>query len=251
MEKIGLVLGGGGSRGAYQAGAICALNEIGFKADIVTGTSVGAINAFVYAQQDIAIQQEVWQKISYRQVVKHKFKWKNKAREILCVAPWKGGFELSPLKRLLKKYINEQKLRSSNIKFGLVYTGPFTKYMPTSIDEMEEGKVADYIIASCSARPFLKKSLVNGQKCKDGSYCDNLPMDFASQLGARKIIAIEIMAGLRKQIKNKDTKFLILRPSKKLGFFLNFEKENLKEMYQLGYNDTIARREEILKFLKS
>ena len=36
--KRGLVLSGGGSKGAYQAGCIKALKEFGYDFDIVTGT---------------------------------------------------------------------------------------------------------------------------------------------------------------------------------------------------------------------
>ena len=49
--KIGLVLSGGGARGAYQAGVIKALGEIAFQAGItrpfpiITGISAGALNA--------------------------------------------------------------------------------------------------------------------------------------------------------------------------------------------------------------
>lgn len=58
--KIGLVLSGGGARGAYEAGIIQFLSEavparLGrpFRIDIVTGTSVGAINAcFMAATAD-------------------------------------------------------------------------------------------------------------------------------------------------------------------------------------------------------
>ena len=42
--KTALVLGGGGSRGAYEIGVWKALNELNIHADIVTGTSIGALN---------------------------------------------------------------------------------------------------------------------------------------------------------------------------------------------------------------
>ena len=43
-EKTALVLSGGGSRGAYEAGVWQALNELGVEIDIVTGASVGSLN---------------------------------------------------------------------------------------------------------------------------------------------------------------------------------------------------------------
>ena len=38
-KKVALVLSGGGSRGAYEAGACQALAELGIEFDIITGTS--------------------------------------------------------------------------------------------------------------------------------------------------------------------------------------------------------------------
>ena len=42
---IGLVLEGGGAKGAYHIGAYRALSELGIQIDGVVGTSIGAINA--------------------------------------------------------------------------------------------------------------------------------------------------------------------------------------------------------------
>jgi len=48
----GVYLQGGGAKGAFQAGAICALHDLGVKFDVVTGTSIGAINGyFIYTGQ--------------------------------------------------------------------------------------------------------------------------------------------------------------------------------------------------------
>ena len=43
-KEYGLVLDGGGARGAYQIGAWKALREAGVKIEAVAGTSVGALN---------------------------------------------------------------------------------------------------------------------------------------------------------------------------------------------------------------
>lgn len=43
----GLVLTGGGAKGAYQAGALKYLAEIGFEPAIISGTSIGAFNGAV------------------------------------------------------------------------------------------------------------------------------------------------------------------------------------------------------------
>ena len=46
-----LVLSGGGSKGAYQIGAWKALKKLHIKFDIVTGTSVGALNGALVTQK--------------------------------------------------------------------------------------------------------------------------------------------------------------------------------------------------------
>ena len=49
-SETALVLGGGGAKGAYEVGAIAALDALGVKAGSVFGTSVGALHAAMYAQ---------------------------------------------------------------------------------------------------------------------------------------------------------------------------------------------------------
>ena len=54
-DEWGLVLAGGGGKGAYQAGAFKALWEYGIQDYItaVSGASVGALNAVLFANKDI------------------------------------------------------------------------------------------------------------------------------------------------------------------------------------------------------
>lgn len=47
--KVGLVLSGGGAKGAYQAGVIKGLVEMGAQVDMVSGASIGALNGAVLA----------------------------------------------------------------------------------------------------------------------------------------------------------------------------------------------------------
>ena len=51
--KRAVVLAGGGSKGAYEAGFMKALSELGIDYQIVTGTSIGAMNGCLLAQQDL------------------------------------------------------------------------------------------------------------------------------------------------------------------------------------------------------
>ena len=59
-KEYGLVLDGGGARGAYQIGAWKALTEAGVKVNAVAGTSVGALNGALICMGDVKSAEEIW-----------------------------------------------------------------------------------------------------------------------------------------------------------------------------------------------
>ena len=70
MKKLGLVLGGGGGRGAYHIGVWKYLIESSIygKVRAISGNSVGALNACLLAMNDYSIAEKVWKeeiKIKY------------------------------------------------------------------------------------------------------------------------------------------------------------------------------------------
>ena len=69
--KIALVLCGGGSLGSYEVGAIKKLIEKGIKFDIVTGTSIGALNGYFVATEQFDKAIELWETIKNDDV----FRW--------------------------------------------------------------------------------------------------------------------------------------------------------------------------------
>ena len=48
-NKVGLVLSGGGAKGAYHVGVVRALNEMNIGIDMISGASIGALNGAVLA----------------------------------------------------------------------------------------------------------------------------------------------------------------------------------------------------------
>ena len=63
-EHTGLVLEGGGARGAFQVGAFQALREAGYSFDGIVGTSIGAINGALIAQGDFDLAQSWWSRVN-------------------------------------------------------------------------------------------------------------------------------------------------------------------------------------------
>ncbi len=64
-----LVLTGGGARGAYEAGVIKGLAESGCEFDLVCGTSIGAINAAFFAQDELGSLEQLWKSIASKNVI--------------------------------------------------------------------------------------------------------------------------------------------------------------------------------------
>ena len=73
-RKTALVLGGGGSRGAYELGVWQALREMGIGIDMVTGTSIGAINGAMVAQGAYETAVSLWNNIETAHVIDMPFK---------------------------------------------------------------------------------------------------------------------------------------------------------------------------------
>ena len=68
--RVGLVLEGGGAKGAYAIGCLRALYDNGIRFDAVAGTSVGALNAAIVATNKIVFGEEFWSSLTFRRVFK-------------------------------------------------------------------------------------------------------------------------------------------------------------------------------------
>jgi NTE family protein len=106
-----LVLSGGGGRGAFQAGVLEHLESIGWKPDIIVGTSIGSMNAAVYAVGGIGQLQKMWESIRTRDMHRF-FRW----------GPWNSVFDRAPWKRTLEQYAPEDRLAQIKIPLYMVAT---------------------------------------------------------------------------------------------------------------------------------
>ena len=68
-KEYGIVLEGGGAKGAYQVGAWKALKEAGIRIKGVAGTSVGALNGALICMDDFSKAERIWENISYSRVM--------------------------------------------------------------------------------------------------------------------------------------------------------------------------------------
>jgi len=74
--RVGLVLSGGGAKGAYQVGVVKALAEMGTQVDAVAGASIGALNGAVVASapslaEGAARLEELWNTLASEPPLRH------------------------------------------------------------------------------------------------------------------------------------------------------------------------------------
>ena len=248
--KYGLVLSGGGSKGAYESGCMKALQELGYHFDIVTGTSIGALNGLLIAQEDYQKLYELWDTLSLEKVLKHPIQFdfpiENLMNNSSNIGPFlksyldKKGADIEPLVQLIKGLYNGKKAKNSPIKYGLCTVAfPSMKPLEITVDEMSEENIVEYAIASASCFPAFPIHYINKQGYIDGGYYDNLPISLALKMGAQKIIAIELNQELTHQYLLHRHNITFIRPSKHLGGFLDFNRELLDQRVRLGYLDTL------------
>jgi NTE family protein len=66
----GLVLEGGGAKGAYQVGAVKALVEMGYEFSAIAGTSIGAINGAFIVSGQLDFIYSIWEAGEIIRVIK-------------------------------------------------------------------------------------------------------------------------------------------------------------------------------------
>lgn len=249
----GLILEGGGARGAYQMGAVCAFYENGTEFGGVAGSSIGALNGGLIAQGDWEKCRDWWQKITLSQLFdvdeavlhdilykKFDFKKFGPMRMELQTFFEKRGLDTSKIRTLLAEIFDEQKLRASPIDFGLVTLKiPALKPVELYKEEIPEGKLIEYLMASANM-PVFKLEPISGEIYIDGGFCNNLPVNMLYRKGFRDILVIRTYAlGVVKKFKKADLRVTELGPSENLGNMLDFSHERIMRSMLVGRCDAL------------
>lgn len=251
--KIYLALEGGGARGSYQVGAIKALIENGYEIEAVVGTSIGAINGAFVAMNSIDLMESTWRESVLADFISgdrdvlnsiNKHKLHPGLLDFLVSTVQQGGLDIGPLRRQLHDLIDEEKLRSSGIKFGLTIgrlKGLDLKPMQVFVEDIPRGDLIDYIVASANL-PVFQPIKRGAEYWIDGGFCDNLPFSMLEDLDPKfPIFAIRLNAlGLVKEPSPElNKRMTYIQPSDKLGTFLSARKELTSKNIKLGYLDAL------------
>lgn len=261
-KKIGLCLTGGGAKGAYQIGAVQALDDLGKYKDVAaySGTSIGAANVAVLASTSIEKTREIWfnmpkdaltlSKPLLERIKNEKFR-----------AFENGIYTMDTFERVMMPYIDSQKLKAKEVYITISESGEEDKgllqiisstykhyikkdskvhYLP--LQKLDQDTCLDVVKASCSIPIVFPAVVKDNKKYYDGGLFDNMPVLPLVEAGCTEIYIISI--SFLKQTLNVTKKypnvlFHMIKPSKSLGRVLDFGEKHSKHIYDMGYNDTI------------
>ncbi len=254
-KEYGLVLEGGGAKGAYQIGAWKALREAGVKIKGVAGVSVGSLNGALICMDDLDRAEEIWKNIDYSKVMAVNDDTmkalKNKDFKSLSLPDLinsglqivkDGGFDVTPLKDLISEVVgDEEKIRNSERElYAVTYSVSDRKELAVDIRSGESGSIKDMLLASAYFMAFKNEKL-GGKRYMDGGGINNVPINVLLDHGYKDIIVIRIYGwGFDKErvVKIPDGVTVChIAPRQDLGGILEFEKKLTRKNMTMGYFD--------------
>ena len=237
-----LVLAGGGARGSYQVGVWRALTELGWRPQIITGTSVGSLNGAMFALDLYETARDMWLTIRSQDVMElpEEHADLSELHAFLRDAVRAGGMDVTPLEEIVERVLDEDKLRASPIRFGLVTVeqkGLKARELP--LEEIPQGKVKDYLLASAACFPALRARQIDGVKFLDGGYSDNMPTGLAKTMGADELVCVDLEGVGITRPNRTGLPTTLIKSYWELGDILHFDPDTARRNIELGYYDTL------------
>ncbi|HEX9208384.1 MAG TPA: patatin-like phospholipase family protein [Steroidobacteraceae bacterium] len=216
--RIGLVLSGGGARGAAHVGVIRVLEEMHIPIDAIAGTSIGAVVGGLYAaglsgeEIEQVFRQLEWQEMIRDRAPRQDLVYRRKQDDRNILARGQLGVNLSegvvlPLGLVQGHKIN-QVLRTATARVADVQDfnqlpTPF-RALATDLETGEpvvlgRGDLVTVLRASMSAPGVLTPVELDGRLLVDGGLVDNLPVELARSMGVDKLIVVDVSFPLAKR----------------------------------------------------
>ncbi|MCC5860525.1 MAG: patatin-like phospholipase family protein [Gammaproteobacteria bacterium] len=213
-ERIGLVLGGGGARGAAHVGVLKVLEEQGIAVDVVVGTSMGAIIGALYASGYRAADiEQILERIDWAAALsdqpgREQLSPQRKADAALIPSSLEVGISLEGL-RAPQGLIQGQNL-GLLLRQLLLHVGPLENFdhLPIPFRAVAadvvtgeqvilgSGDLVDAVRASMSVPGAFQPIRIDERLLVDGGVVDNVPIDVARAMGADRLIVVDVGGGL-------------------------------------------------------
>lgn len=259
MMKTALVLGGGGSKGAYEIGVWKAIKELNIPIDIVTGTSIGSLIGVLFVQGDYEQCYDLWSHITVDDVVKDGINLdmdmdllmsqKDRYKSIFKDYVNHKGADITPFIEMIAHLYDEQRFYASPIDYGCMSVNVTKRKAQPFIKKEMRDIAKDAILASASCFPAFPMTRIQGDLFIDGGYYDNVPIELARSLGAEKVIAVDLRSVGHNQIKEPQEDLIYIEPHVPLGSFLLFDHDLIMRNIELGYYDTMKKFDRYLGYL--
>ena len=220
--RIGLVLGGGGARGAAHVGVLKVLEEQRIPIDVVVGTSMGSIVAGLYASgmSPDEIEREMlnldWDDLFHDYPKREDRSFRRKRDDDLYTFKASVGFNDAKIQIPLA-YIRGQKfdLELNRLTLPVVGVKDFDQlpipYRAVATDletgkevVLAKGSLAQSIRASMAVPAAFDPVEIDGRLLIDGGLANNVPVSVARDMGADVFIVVDVGSGLlsREEIKS-------------------------------------------------
>lgn len=208
--RVGLVLSGGGARGAAHVGVLKVLDEMRVPVDAIAGTSMGAVVGGLYASGMTALDiEELIASVNWQDAFQDRppraelgFRRKQDDRNFLvryALGVREDGFVLP--QGLVQGQKLEQVLRNAALPVADVQDFdqlpiPF-RAVATDLETgeavfMDSGDLVTAMRASISAPGVFAPAQRDGRLLVDGGLVENLPIDVARQMGVDVLIVVDV-----------------------------------------------------------
>lgn len=183
--KTAFIFAGGGSYGAAQVGMLRTLCAHGIRPDLVTGSSVGAINGVFFAgmpdAEGIERLESLWRGLKRQDVFP------------IALASLFGAlrnsdhlFEPGRLRRLLTAHLPQSRLEETVIPAHVMATDLLTG----SPVRLSAGSAVAAVLASCAIPAIYPAVHIDGRMLIDGGVACSTPIDAAIELGATRLVVL-------------------------------------------------------------
>jgi NTE family protein len=262
QKVIGLCLSGGGARGAYEIGAVQALEDLGIyqKIKYFSGASIGAANVALLASTKIEEAKKVWFDMPKNPLVKNEGVLK-KIKEEKLKALEEGIYSMDMFEQIMMQHVNIENFNDNHVFISISESGDQSKGLSELIkqsmkhhlkkdskahyvhlNELTNQQALNVVEASCSIPVVFSPVIIENRKYYDGGVFDNTPIQPLIDSGCNEIILINIaFFNTKKKVQKAYPNIMIheIKSKKKLGGILDFSKEHSQMLFDLGYKETM------------
>lgn len=177
--RIGLALGGGGARGWAHIGVLRALEQAGIKADVVCGTSVGALVGALHLAGRLDAMEEWARGLNRLRIARY-----------LDFRVGGGIISGNRLTAALREQLGDLTIDQLPVPFACVATDLLTGHEVW----LRQGNLVEMLRASFSLPGLFSPVEVEGRWLVDGALVNPLPVSVCRAMGAHVVVAVNLNA---------------------------------------------------------